>query len=86
MDRYPFGLDGRAGRRVTIGRASREDDAALECTERLNGPHCPHVVSERVHLAELRCCWCGANWSEPRAASFDHHGPYDPKRTREGGL
>lgn len=71
---------------VTIGRAAREDFSLLECRERLNGPHCPHQVHERVHLADMRCCWCGDEWTEPRAMAFDRHGPFIvmASRTREG--
>ena len=71
---------------MTIGRATREDFSLMDCPERLNGPHCPHVRVERTRSAEVICCWCGDLWSEPRSQSFDSHGTYLPKPSaaREG--
>lgn len=73
---------------MTIGRAAREDFSLMECPERLNGPHCPHQTSEQVHSAQMRCCWCGSEWTEPRSQAYDRHGAFLPSRTphaREGG-
>lgn len=70
---------------MTVGQAARLDFDLMDCPERLNGPHCPHQIGERAHSATIRCCWCGVDWTEPRSLSYDHHGPYQPSRTREGG-
>lgn len=64
---------------MTIGRATREDFSLLDCPERLNGPHCAHLKAEHVRSAEMVCCWCGDQWTEPRSQAFDRHGTYLPK-------
>jgi hypothetical protein len=70
---------------MTIGRAARDDFSLLECSQRLNGPHCPHQIDEHAHSADMQCCWCGTQWTEPRSQTYDRHGTYLPSRTREGG-
>jgi hypothetical protein len=78
-DRNPYAVHAELNRRV----ANLERDA-LECPERLNGPHCPHEQTDNLRSTEMICCWCGLSWSVPHAAAFDRHGTYAP-RTREGG-
>lgn len=71
---------------MTIGRAARIDFSPMECAERLNGPHCPHLHLEYLRSSEMICCWCGQTWAQPHATDFDSHGTYRPMTTpvREG--